>query len=144
MWLPAGRDLVDGGLRTTWPGRARSAAIEGLAKRELENALNRLDAQRQRDPAMGDRVLAQNGGSSEENGRSHRVGVHKADRLLSRQRGVEHAWDNAICHLERRVSPAEARHLDTQSLIDTINATAERLPDKAIFDALSYLLNARE
>src|SRR5262249_8922841 len=69
-------------------------------------------------------------------------GAHKAGKLLARRRALARVEAELDSYLQHGVDLVTARELDRQKLVDTINEAAQRLPDKAIFDWVYWLLNA--
>jgi hypothetical protein len=72
------------------------------------------------------------------------VGIRKADKLLARQGALERVEADVDARLAGHHDAATAAKADLEKLVDTINDAAQRLPDKDIFDALNFLLNARD
>jgi hypothetical protein len=125
-----------------WPRfSVKLLSPEGRAKRELENVLDQFDARRER--KLGERVLMKDLARSDRRGWAAQIAAHQADRLLARRRTLERVRDDAFCHLEHGADPVAVRQHDDQRLTDTIDDAAQQLP-RPIFDALFYVLNARE
>jgi hypothetical protein len=128
-----------------WPMfKVKLLTVEGQFKRDIENALDQADARREW--LLGERELARHTGvdaNNDDHGWARHVAARKASVLLARKGSIERAWENAISYMEHGTDRVIVQHLDAQQLTDAIDDVAQRLP-KPIFDALTYLLNARE
>jgi hypothetical protein len=95
------------------------------------------------DKAVGDDG-ADEYGNQREGGRARRLGVHKADKLLARRRALERVEADVDARLTGHHDAVTAANADLEKLLDTINETAQRLPNQDIFDWVYWLLNARD